>query len=167
MARQPRAVEPGDMRETADEVEGEVMPPRQRQTTAVATRERPQFSFGQEADQFEVAEYIAVPMLEIPPGQTFVAQFIDKVRILKPIEGYKSKYKGDHWASTIRAQNGEARLFTWNTVFKTEMEKNFPPDGENADGYVGEWFRITRLPIKSGKDYATFSIIRLRLREAA
>lgn len=105
---------------------------------------------------FSVKRYVSVPMLEVPPGQSFVAQMVDAVRVLPPIEGQTRKIKGDHYASTIKAHNGEVRLFTWTTVFRSEMEKNYP-----EDGYVGKWFQITRLPIRKGKDYSTYSIAEL------
>ena len=119
-------------------------------------------TFGQ-GGAFKIAKYVSVPMLEVPPGQSFVCQLFDKVRILPPLEGQKPKYKDSpHWASTIKAPNGEARMFTWNTVFRTEMERNYP-----GDAYVGKWFQITRLPIKRGKDYATFAITELEPADAA
>lgn len=102
---------------------------------------------------FKVVNYVSIPMLEVPVGQTFFAQMVDKARVLPPIEGQKQKYKNDHVASTLKAPNGEVRLFTWNTVFRSEMERAYP-----EDGYVGKWFQITRLPVKRGKDYATFQI---------
>jgi hypothetical protein len=141
---------------------GEILPPRDR--TAVATQSANNITFGQvDMGRFAVAKYVAVPMLEVPPGQSFVCQMFDAMRELPAIEGQKRKYKDSpHYASTIKAPNGEARLFTWNTVFRSEMEKSYPDES-----YVGKWFRITRLPIKRGKDYATFAIEELELRDAA
>ena len=148
MARTPRTVEPVEH----DQETGEVLPPR---GGAVTTRQPAQFTFGQvNTGGFKIAKYVSVPMLEVPEGMSFICQLFDKVKELEPIEGQKRKFKDSkHYASTIKAPNGEARLFTWNTVFKSEMEKNYPDDS-----YVGKWFQITRLPIKRGKDYATFAI---------
>lgn len=114
-----------------------------------------------------VAKYVSVPMLEVPPGQSFVCMIVDKVRVLPPLldengAPRKQKFKGDHHASTIRASNGEARLFTWTTVFKSEMEKAYP-----EDSYVGKWFQITRLPMKRGQDYSTYAITELSTEAAA
>ena len=112
-------------------------------------------------DGFEIARHVSVPMLEVPAGMSFIAQLADAVRVLPKIEGVRSKMKGDHFASTIIAPNGEARLLTWSAVFKSEMEK-FYPEGE----YVGKWFRITKIDPKPGKDYWTFAIQELRVRNA-
>lgn len=152
-----------DTTEVVDGQTGEVLTPRTRNPGTVVAPST-NITFGQNIDmaRFRVKSYVTVPMLEVPPGQSFVCQMFDKVKILPPIEGQKKKYPGDHFASTIKAPNGEARLFTWNTVFKSEMEKMFPDDA-----YIGEWFRITRLPVKRGKDYSTFAIEHLELTDAA
>lgn len=164
MARAAKETQTDQTEVVDDEATGEVLTSRSAmRATALAVVDRSNITFGQAKDpRFRVKAYVAVPMLEVPPGQSFVAQFVDKVRVLPPIEGQKKKYPGDHFASTIKAMDGEARLFTWNTVFKSEMEKMFP-----NDEYVGEWFQITRLPMKRGKDYATYSIMHLELDDAA
>lgn len=156
MARAPKASET----ETVDADTGEVLVSRGGRAVTVAGPQASNITFGQvDMSRFSIKGYVSIPMLEIPPGQSFVAQLVDEVRILPPIEGHKPKYKDSaHYASTIKAPNGEARLFTWTTVFRTEMEKMFP---NNA--YVGEWFQITKLPIKTGKDYSTYAIVHLEV----
>ena len=101
---------------------------------------------------FRTVKYVSVPMLEVPPGVAFYCQFVDKARILPPIEGYKSKFKGDHWASTIRAPNGEVRLISWGVVLKNEMETAYPDDS-----YVGKWFQMTLIK-KPRVDYNSWAI---------
>lgn len=160
MARSPKQAEtpPAD---DVDPETGEIMPA-QSESRAVAQASAQNITFGQ-GGAFKIAKYVSVPMLEVPVGQSFVCQLFDKVRILPTLEGQKPKYKDSpHWASTIKASNGEARMFTWNTVFRSEMEKNYP-----GDSYVGKWFQITRLPIKRGKDYSTFAITELEPEDAA
>lgn len=145
--------------EEIDEETGEILPMRQRgELTTVASN----VEFGRSLPAgFTVAKYVSVPMLEVPPGQSFICQLVDKVRVLPPLLDENGnprprKIKGDHFASTIKSSNGEARLFTWNTVFRNEMEKAYP-----GETYVGKWFQITRLPVRSGKDYSTFAITEL------
>lgn len=151
MARAARATQPVEV----DEETGEILPPRARSEN----EGRSVVTFGKtEPAAFKPTKYVSVPMLEVPPGQDFYARFVDKMRVLPPLKNDKgeviaSKYKGDHCASTIEAPDGQVRLFTWNTVFRSEMDRAYP-DG----AYVGKWFHITRLPIKRGKDYATFAI---------
>lgn len=164
MARQPSQTE--EPAAGVEETQGTVIPPRQgRQRaaagTAVATT--PQFSFGQQQTNFRIKKHVSVPMLEIPPGVSFVCRIADEVRVLPAIEGHKPRFKDSpHYASTILAPNGEARLFTWTAVFKSEMEKNYPDKS-----YVGLWFRITKLPMKSGKDYNTYAIEELEAEDEA
>lgn len=139
-----------------DELTGEVLPMRGNSLTTTAQN----IEFGRDVPAgFSVAKYVSVPMLEVPIGQAVTCQLVDKVRILQPMEGYKSKFKGDHYASTIRAANGAVRLFTWSTVFRSEIEKVY-----GGDSYVGKWFQITRLPMKSGREgqqYAPYAITEL------
>lgn len=111
---------------------------------------------------FVPVKYVTVPMLEVPVGATFIAQMVDAMRVLPPLEGQTRKIKGDHVASTIRSTTGAVRLFTWNTVFRSEMEKVY----EDA-GYVGKWFQITKLAMKRGKDYHTFAITEVAPRASA
>jgi hypothetical protein len=146
-------------REEIDEQTGEILPMRARaDTREVSTN----VEFGRSLPPgFAVAKYVSVPMLEVPPGQAFVCQMVDKVRILSPLLDENGnprprKIKGDHFASTIKSSNGEARLFTWTTVFRSEMAKAYPDDT-----YVGKWYQITRLPVSRGKDYSTYAITEL------
>lgn len=147
--------------EEIDEDTGEILPMDTRRRD-VAVAPLPNVEFGREMPTgFAVAKYVSIPMLEVPPGQAFIACMVDKVRVLPPLMDENGnprarKIKGDHFASTIKSSNGQARLFTWNTVFRSEMEKAYP-----NDSYLGKWFQITRLPVKAGKDYATFSIVEL------
>lgn len=99
---------------------------------------------GDDARGFTLVKHVTVPMLsdkEVPPGRPIVVRFVDAMRVLPPIEGVKPRFPGEHMASTIEAPSGDVRLFTWSTVFRKEMDRDYP-DGT----YVGKWFRITRLP---------------------
>lgn len=165
MARTPGARNVAT-RPTTTEVDedGVILPPRQRgdmRETAANVE------FGRDLPSgFKIAKYVSVPMLEVPPGQSVCCQLIDKVRVLPPLLDENgvprpNKIKGDHLASTIRSSNGEARLFTWTTVFRSEMERAYP-----EDAYVGKWFMITKLPMKAGKDYSTYSITELEYEAA-
>jgi len=114
---------------------------------------------------FEVVKYVSIPMLtdrEVPPGVPIVALFAEAAKVMPPLEGYKQKFPGDFTASVIKALNGEARLFPWSTVFKSEMARDYPDET-----YVGKWFQITRLPMKRGKTYWTFAIAEVRPRGLA
>lgn len=106
-----------------------------------------------ETGEFEVVRHVSVPMLEVPAGAMFIARMVDKMRVLKPLDGVKPEFPGDHIASTIEATTGAVRLFTWSSVFKSEMERDYP-----NDSYVGKWFQITKLPKKRGKRYFAFAI---------
>lgn len=160
MATRPRNNPPSPSEPDYDADTGEVMPDGPR---AVAVQD-----FGRTAHTgFEVVQYVSIPMLtdrEVPPGVSIVAHFAEAAKVMPPLEGQKAKFPGDFWCSVIKAQNGEARLFPWSTVFKSEMERTYP----NAS-YVGKWFQITRLPMKRGKTYWTFAIaeVRPRLAQAA
>ena len=110
--------------------------------------------FGQiDRSNLKIKSYVSTPMIEVPEGVSFIAQMVDACRPLPPLEGVKPKYTTPHFASTIKAPNGEVRLITWTAVLKSEIERAYP-DGS----YVGKWFQITKLPKKKGKDYSAYAI---------
>lgn len=111
--------------------------------------------FGGGEGTFKAVKYVSVPMLtpdEVPPGRSMICKMADAMRVMPPLEGVKVKFPGDFMCSTIQAPNGEVRLFPWSAVFRSEMAKAY-----EGEGYVGKWFRITRLK-KTGKNYWTFAI---------
>jgi hypothetical protein len=144
--------------ETIDNDTGEVL--ETGRSRALAPVQQAILTFGQGGlADFEIAKYVTVPMLEVPPGVPFIAMLQDKVQLIVDGVPVKSKIKGPHNASTIVAPDGEARLLTWSAVFMSEMTKAYP-----NDEYVGKWFKITKMQMKAGKDYWTYAIVELRRR---
>lgn len=106
----------------------------------------------------KVKKRVAYPVLPFLENMTIVCRFIDNIHVGKVISADtvgKAK-KEPAMVATIMALNGEHRTLICGAVLRKELEEAYP-----SDGYVGAWFHITKLPMKTSKDgnnYSTFVI---------
>lgn len=121
--------------------------------------------------EFEIVKHVTLPLLKISEdgtpvhvrfeGVIFKAEKIEGSRAAKTAEdGSKIEKAPPELAHVTNLQNGEPAQIICNAVLAAELRKTY-----KDDAYVGKMFQIRRLKMATGKNYATFEILEIRLKE--
>ena len=90
-----------------------------------------------------------VAVLPFPVGATYVFRILEAVRTSKVDD---AKF-GPAQVCQIESPSGEVRVLIVTKVLATALAREYPDDS-----YVGGWFEVTKLPPRSDKRYADYSI---------
>lgn len=106
---------------------------------------------------YKVKKKVTIPTLKFPPGSRICFKIttpIKEGRALKESRaGNPTNKMGPAQVMEIMSPEGELRQLVVATVFRSELDDNYPDEG-----YVGKWFVVKKLPIAEGKRYSTFEI---------
>jgi hypothetical protein len=102
------------------------------------------------ATPFKVKRRVTVPVLPFPAGSAIVCRILDEIHESQVED---SRYPGAASVCQIEAADGEVRILITGTVLRKALERDYP-----SAGYVGSWFHIAKLPLRSDKSYADYAI---------
>ena len=101
---------------------------------------------------FEVVKAVTRTVMKLGVTPEFI-------RIEGPIYlGEPTKKAVPHLLNVINLRTGEPALIVCGTVFRTELEAEYPDSG-----YVGKDFKVRK--IKTDKNYSLWSIIEIKFRK--
>ena len=104
---------------------------------------------------FEVVKAVTRTVMKLGVAPEFI-RIEGPIYLGEPME--KAKIKAvPHLLNVINLRTGEAALIVCATVFRNELEAEYPDNG-----YVGKDFKIRK--IKTDKDYSLWSIIEIKLK---
>ena len=104
---------------------------------------------------YEVVRAVTRTVMKLGATPEFI-RIEGPIYLGEPME--KAKIKAvPHLLNVINLRTGEAALIVCATVFRNELEAEYPDNG-----YVGKDFKIRK--IKTDKDYSLWSIIEIKLK---
>lgn len=129
--------------ETVDPVTGEVTVAPANGATALIAEADEDLFYNPAYAEFDVVRQVTVPVLRWQAGQAIVCRIDTAMKLGKDISK-ETKMAPPHLFVATLLSRGRARVLRTiiaGAVLKEELEMAYP-----ADGYVGKWFTIKKLP---------------------